>query len=127
MSTPPDMLLIERMKFRCTIGVHEWEALVGQEVFVDLKIQTDTRPAATSEDLSKAVNYSEVVAAVRELLSGRPFKLIETMAEQIADVVLAFGGVTVATVKVSKPSASKIAKNVAVEITRYCPVDDASE
>jgi dihydroneopterin aldolase len=127
MSTPPDMLLIEGMKFRCTIGVHEWEGLVEQEVFVDLKIQTDTRPAATSEDLSKAVNYSQVVAVVLELVSSRPFKLIETMAEQIADVVLAIDGATAATVKVSKPGASRIAKNVAVEITRHRTVDHSGE
>ena len=127
MPNEPDMLLIEGMKFRCTIGVHEWEALVEQDVFVDLKVQTDTQPAATSEDLSKAVNYSQVVAAIHELVSGRPFKLIETMAEQIAEVVLAIDGATAATVKVSKPSASKIAKNVAVEITRHRPLNGSAE
>ena len=127
MSTQRDMLLIEGMKFRCIIGVHEWEALVKQDVFIDLKVQADTRPAATSEDLGKAVNYSQVVAAIHALVTGKAFKLIETMAEQIAEIVLAIDGVTAATVKVSKPGASKIAKNVAVEITRHRALDDSGE
>ena len=124
MPSPPDMLLIEGMKSHCTIGVREWEALVEQEVFIDLKVQIDSRPAAASEDLNKAVNYSEVVAAVRDLISSRPFKLVETMAEQIAGVVLAIDGTIATTVKVSKPSASKIAQNVAVEITRRRAADE---
>ena len=49
------------------------------------------------------------------------------MAEQIAEIVLAIDGVTAATVKVSKPGASKIAKNVAVEITRHRALDDSGE
>ncbi|NQW16597.1 MAG: dihydroneopterin aldolase [Chloroflexi bacterium] len=123
MPITPDLLLIEGLRFQCTIGVHEWEALVEQEVFVDLKIETDTRAAAGSDDLSKAVNYSEVVAAIQKLISGRPFKLIETMSEKIAQVVLDIEGVNAATVKVSKPSASKIARNVAIEITRHRGTD----
>ena len=113
-----DSLLIEDLTLYCNVGIHEWEALTQQEGHIDLTIQTDTRDAAVSDEISDTVNYSEVISAITELVAGKSFRLIESMAEKIAKTVLKIDRVSVVTVRVSKPGASKIARNIAVEITR---------
>jgi dihydroneopterin aldolase len=51
------------------------------------------------------VDYVSVHADVKQIVEGPPFKLIESVAERIADAVLARAGAEAVRVRVSKPDA----------------------
>jgi 7,8-dihydroneopterin aldolase/epimerase/oxygenase len=121
MDATPDTLHILGLRFECKVGVHEWEGLVTQDILVDLGIETCIERAAKTDDLADTVNYSDVVRAVDDVVTGRSHRLIESMAERIAGCVLGFDGVRAVRVRVSKPGASKVARDVAVEIVRRSP------
>jgi dihydroneopterin aldolase len=86
-------------------GVFEHERRDGQTFVVDVALGVDTRPAATTDDLARTVDYGAVSAAVVAVLEGPPVDLVETLAQRIADACLAFAGVEAVEVVVHKPEA----------------------
>ena len=102
-------------------GVLTSERVSGQVFLVDLDLDIDVTEAASSDDVAHTVNYAEVAAVVEAHITGTPVNLIETLAVQIADAILAeFARVRAVTLTVNKPQApipSDFA-NVAVTVTR---------
>lgn len=98
-------------------GVLESERRTGQEFVVDLELTLDF-PA--SDDLVETVDYGEVAQLVTGIITGEPVNLIETLAQRIAERVLADRAVKSVQVTVHKPQAPIDAefKDVAVTIVR---------
>ena len=69
---------------------------------IELLIETPFAPAAASDDLDRAVDYSKVVETVRELVAASHFQLLETLADAVASAVLADRRVDAVTVTVRK-------------------------
>lgn len=69
---------------------------------VDLDIEADLSRAAASDDLADTIDYGAVCAAVDELFADGRYVLMERLAEQISDAVLAFELVEQVTVTVTK-------------------------
>lgn len=115
-----DKIRIDQMTFYGTHGVLPEENQLGQRYYVDLELTLDLQPAARHDDLSKSVNYAEVYELVRHEVEQTEVKLIETLAENIANRILASFQVTRVTVKVVKPDPPirGFHGSVSVEITR---------
>ena len=64
------------------------ERVEGQHFLVDLTLYVDLQPAGISDDLAKTVNYAAVFETVKQIVTGEPCNLIETVAERIAKAVL---------------------------------------
>jgi dihydroneopterin aldolase len=89
-------------------GHHGWfahETEQGQLFVVDVVLHVDTRPAAASDDLVDAVDYGGVGQAVVGVIEGEPVRLIETLAQRVADVCLTDVRVSLVEVVVHKPEA----------------------
>jgi 7,8-dihydroneopterin aldolase/epimerase/oxygenase len=89
-------------------GRHGWfptEREAGQEFSVDVVLGVDARAAAASDDLGDTVDYSKIAEQVIDTLAGEPVKLIETLAQRIADVCLSYDLVEDVEVTVHKPEA----------------------
>ncbi|WP_207219114.1 2-amino-4-hydroxy-6-hydroxymethyldihydropteridine diphosphokinase [Pengzhenrongella frigida] len=86
-------------------GVFDHERRDGQVFRADVVVYLDTRRAAATDDLSLTVNYGLLATEVAAVLSGDPVNLIETVAERIAAVALAYPAVAVVDVSLHKPQA----------------------
>lgn len=86
-------------------GVFPSEREEGQPFVADVVAHLDTRRAAASDDLSLTLNYATLAEQVVQVLTGAPVNLVETVAEQIACVVLDHVGVAAVDVYVHKPQA----------------------
>ncbi|MBI4665481.1 MAG: 2-amino-4-hydroxy-6-hydroxymethyldihydropteridine diphosphokinase [Nitrospinae bacterium] len=113
-----DRIILETLETECIIGIFDWERVNRQRVTVDLSLECDIRSAAHSDDIKDAVDYKSLSKDIITFVEASGYKLIETLAEQIARICLARGGVKKATVRVSKPGAVRSSKNVSIEITR---------
>lgn len=92
------------MIFRGHHGVSEAERSLVQRFRVDVALELDLRPAARSDDLGQACDYSRVFETVQHLVENRTFQLLETLAERIAEAILeGFPAVSALTVGVFKP------------------------
>ena len=101
-----DRIELRDMRFAGRHGVLPFEAERPQPFEVDVVLELDLAPAGTTDDLARTVDYGAVFAAARAVVEGPHVALLETLAERIADAVLA-GNVpaSVVTVRVRKPEA----------------------
>jgi 7,8-dihydroneopterin aldolase/epimerase/oxygenase len=118
--TGTDLIRLQGIRARGRHGWFDWEREQGQEFVVDVELGVDTAPAAHSDDLADTVDYGAVASAVAALVSGEPVRLVETLAQRIADECLRDPRVTSVTVTVHKPQAPVQVElaDVAVTVSR---------
>ncbi|MFN2462642.1 MAG: dihydroneopterin aldolase, partial [Candidatus Dormibacteria bacterium] len=91
----------------------------GGRYTVNLAIETDLVEAAQSDSLDSAVDYVHVYQLVRQVVEDQQHRLLESMAEAIATLVLALPRVRAVSVRVGKvPPVRGAFGEFAVEITR---------
>jgi len=114
-----DKVLIEGLKVDAVIGVYDWERQIEQPLVIDVTMTVDTRQAAATDELVHAVNYAEISERLISLTRELKPKLIETLADRLAQLILEqYVLVQVVQIKVKKPLAVRQAQTVAVEIVR---------
>jgi dihydroneopterin aldolase len=101
-------------------GVLPHETELGQVFVIDLELALDLAAAGRDDDLAQTVDYGKLAGRVAELVAGRPHRLVEAVAEDVAGLVLADGRVREVRVRVAKPHAPLPvdAAEVAVELVR---------
>jgi dihydroneopterin aldolase len=101
----PDRIALRGLTVR---GRHGWfahERETGQEFMIDVVLGVDTRAAAKSDDLADTVDYGTLADRVVGLAAGEPVRLVETLAQRIADLCLSDAKVEDVEVTVHKPQA----------------------
>jgi 7,8-dihydroneopterin aldolase/epimerase/oxygenase len=83
-----DRILLADMVFHGHHGTLPAEHELGQPFVVSVELRLDLRPAGTSDDLTKTVDYGEVHRMARDIVEGQPVQLVETLAERIAAATL---------------------------------------
>jgi 7,8-dihydroneopterin aldolase/epimerase/oxygenase len=116
----PDRITLTGVRVRAHHGVFDFEREQGQEFVIDVAVAVDLAAAATGDDLGRTVHYGELAEAVADAVRRDPVDLIETVAERVAAVALAYPAVEEVEVTVHKPEApiSVPFDDVAVTIVR---------
>ena len=102
-------------------GIDPAEQELGQRFVVDLEVQRDLRAAGASDDPQDTVNYSRMYRLVKEVMEGPSCKLLENLAETIAQGILEGFDVDSVRVKVKKPEVpmkGSILAHASVEVFR---------
>ena len=116
-----DKIYINNLEFIGFHGVFPEEKKLGQKFLVSLELTVDTREAGKTGDLTKSVHYGLVAQDVEKLFLEKSIDLIETCAENIAEMVLKkyeLGKEVKVIVKKPWAPLQMHFENVAVEITR---------
>ena len=113
-----DKIYIDRIHINCIIGTNDDERERKQEIIISVCLYTDTVKAAETDDLSFAIDYYSVKRKIMKAAAESRYFLLETMAQKIADICLAFDGVKKVDVTVEKPQALLLTDNVRVCISR---------
>lgn len=116
-----DKIYINNLEFIGFHGVFPEEKKLGQKFLVSLELIVDTREAGKTGDLTKSVHYGLVAQDVERVFLEKSIDLIETCAENIAEMVLKkYELVKEIKVTVKKPWAplQMHFENVAIEISR---------
>ncbi|BBY81628.1 dihydroneopterin aldolase [Mycolicibacterium pulveris] len=100
-----DRIELHGLTVRGHHGVFEHERRDGQDFVVDITVWADLAPAAASDDLADTIDYGALAKLAADIVAGPARNLIETVAGEIADAVMADGRVHAAEVAVHKPGA----------------------
>ena len=113
-------IVVDDLRLDVFIGVHEHEKLARQQVSITLHMFVrDDAATARSDDLADHVSYADVIARLKERASARRHtQLVETLAEEAADLALVDGRVESVVVDVRKTHIIPEAKGVGVIIRR---------
>ena len=117
----PDTIYIKELEVECIIGIFRWERTHKQKVLISLELPCDARKAAASDRVEDTVDYKRISKRVLAFVSASRFKLIESLAEAVTQLLLKEFKLGWAGVSVSKPGAIRFSKDVGVRITRSLP------
>lgn len=113
-----DKIRIKELEIECIVGIRKRERKEKQKIFVTVEIYTDTKKAAKSGNIKDTINYSSILKDIKKLIINKKYLLLETMAEDIAKMILRNKKVNEVKVLVKKPKAVPKGKYAAVEIAR---------
>lgn len=116
--TPMDIIFLNDLRIETVIGIFDWERSVRQTVSIDLQMGTDIRKAATKDDIDDTLDYKAVAKRLIEFVGESEFGLVETLAENIARIVIHDFEVPWIRVTLNKPGAIRGARDVGVLIER---------
>lgn len=83
-----DQIIIKNLEVFANHGVLSEENTLGQKFLVSLTLYLNTRNAGLEDDLTLTIDYSSICRFVHDFMKKHTFRLIETVAEQIAKELL---------------------------------------
>ena len=129
-----DAVYIRQLKVDAIIGIHDWERRVRQTLVLDLEMglrsgDADAAPGGAGESDSAgaadatvpAVDYETVSEHVTGFVQAGEFRLLETLAQRLADELLSAYNLPWLKLRVGKPGALPDADAVGVLIERKSP------
>jgi len=112
-----DIITLQDLEVFYHIGVPEEERVHPQRLLISVEMETDSTLAAAGDDLNHTINYYAVSQRLLILGKGRSWKLLETLAVHIAEMVLRDFGPRRVHVEIKKFIIPE-ARHVSVRISR---------
>jgi len=113
-----DAILIRDLRVEALIGIHKRERHVAQTVSIDLDIGLPGTAVFKSDKVADTIDYEQVALKIKALAASGHFRLVETLAERIARLLLDEFGAPWLKVSVAKIGILANAKFVGVTIER---------
>lgn len=110
-----DHIIIRELEVSYRVGVPEVERAIPQRLLLSLDLELDLSGAAASDDLGHTIDYYVVTRQLLEYGKGRSWRLIEKLAADLAEFILAefhAGAVTVEVRKFIIPETRYVAVRV---------------
>ena len=113
-----DWIHLRQIQVSCLLGVHPSERIRVRPVKLDLSLECDVHPCAKTDQLDDAMDYELLEAKVVGFVKKTRYRLVESLAEHVAEICLQEPKVKSVRVVVEKPGALALTQSVAVEIHR---------
>ena len=85
----PDSIHVEQLELLARLGVPDDERATPQRLALNLTIEPENGFHALEDRIENTVDYFVVAQTVQQLAAAKPRHLLETLAEEIAQEVLA--------------------------------------
>lgn len=113
-----DIIFLRDMRIDTVIGIWDWERKIRQTVSIDLEMAADIRKAAATDSVDDTLNYKSVAKRLQQFVGESSFQLVETLAEEIAAIVINEFDVPWVRLRLNKPGAIRGARDVGILIER---------
>jgi dihydroneopterin aldolase len=113
-----DKIFLKGLTTETVIGIFDWEREVKQTIAIDLEMSADIRRAARTDSIADTLNYKAVAKRVLAFVQDSRFQLVETLAEEVARLILREFPVEWVRLTLHKPGAIRHSADVGVAIER---------
>ena len=103
----------------CSIGIHAHEKNDPQRVRINLDLAVDEGSAEINDDIRNVICYESMADGIQAIVAKGHVNLVETLADEIAEMSLSQPQVRSVRVRVEKLDILENAASVGVEIERY--------
>lgn len=83
-----DIIFLKEFKIKTLIGIYPWERKIPQTIELNLEITLPSQQASKTGCIEDALDYSQVVRRISTMLNQQHFSLLETLTENIAQLIL---------------------------------------
>lgn len=113
-----DIVYLNDLRIDTVVGIYDWERRTRQTVIFDIEMGTDIRKAAQSDDIEQTIDYKAVTKRLFSFVGESEFRLVETLAESVAAVIMNEFQVPWCRVRLNKKGAVRGVRDVGVVIER---------
>lgn len=115
---PQRKVFLKGLVISAYIGAYEHELHAPQTLRIDLEIGVIEPANPASDSLEDVVCYNRLTQGIKAIAAEGHIKLVETLAERIADLALSHHMVLSVSVRIEKPGAIAEAECAGVEVIR---------
>ena len=112
-------VFIRDMVIDCSIGIYTHEKEHEQRVRINLDLAVGEGDHLINDDIRNVISYEDMAKGVEAIIAAGHINLVETLAENIAEMCLQDKRVFSARVRVEKLEIIASAESVGVEIERF--------
>jgi len=113
-----DAIVFRDLRVEASIGIHKRERHVKQTLSIDLDIGLPGEAVFASDKVADTIDYEQVALRIRDLAASGHFRLVETVAERVAGLLMKDFGAPWCKVSVAKLGILANARLVGVTIER---------
>ena len=113
-----DKIFLHGMKADTLIGVYDWERQHKQTLILDLDVVLPEN-SHQDDNIEHTIHYGEMCQLIRQELADCDFKLLESLAEFVAQLVFEHYPTPQLRLRVSKAGVLHDVREVGIEIERY--------
>jgi 7,8-dihydroneopterin aldolase/epimerase/oxygenase len=117
-SAPRRKVFVHGLVLDAYIGAYDSEQGLTQPVKIDLEADVIEPSQPIGDRLEDVVCYDKMIQGIKAIIAEGHIKLVETLAERVADLALSHPMVLTVMVRIIKPNAITEAEAVGVEILR---------
>lgn len=113
-----DIIFLGNLEVDTVIGIFDWERTIKQTVALDIEMAFDIRKAAATDDIAYALDYKTVSDRIVAFVESSEFFLVETLIEEIANILLTEFPTPWVKITLNKKGAITRARDVGIIIER---------
>jgi len=113
-----DIVYLNDLRVDTVIGIYDWERRTRQTVIFDIEMGTDISRAAETDTIEHTLDYKAVAKRLFTFVGQSEFRLVETLAEQVAKILLEEFQVPWCRIRLNKKGAVRGVRDVGVIIER---------
>lgn len=117
-NAPQRKVFLKGLLLDAYIGAYAHEQGAPQKVRIDLEIDVIEPAEPAADRLEDVVCYNKLTQGIKAIVAEGHIRLVETLAERVADLTLSHPMVLSVSVRVEKPAAIAEAESAGVEVVR---------
>jgi dihydroneopterin aldolase len=114
-----DILSVKELQTETILGVYDWERVACRPVIINMDIRIETIAAAKSDNINETLDYAQLIDKVDDFVRSQTCQLIETLAHNIAMLVLSEYFCHSVKIEVIKPNIISKVKQISICIERH--------
>ncbi len=117
-NAPRRKVFVRGLVLDAFIGAYEFEQGAAQPLRIDLEVDVIEPSNPVADRLEDVVCYNKLTQGIKAIIDEGHIKLVETLAERVADLALSHPMVIGVSVRIEKPNAIDEASAAGIEIER---------
>ena len=111
-------ILIRELTLDLKLGYYEFEKEKKQKVKFSLEIDYEDKKPTSDKDIKSIVNYGQVVRLITKLTKNKHYNFLETLAEDVFDILFKDKRIGKIMLKIEKLEILKDCSSVGIQITK---------
>ena len=111
-------ILIKELTLDLKLGYYDFEKEKSQKVKFCLEIDYEDRKPTNDKDIKSIVNYGQVVKLIKKLVKNKHYNFLETLAEDVFDVLFKDKRIGKIMLQIEKLEILKECKSVGIQVTK---------
>ena len=111
-------ILIKELILNLKLGYYDFERKKSQKVKFNLEIDYVDKKPTSDKDIKSIVNYGKVVKLITKLVDKKHYNFLETLAEEVFDVLFKDRRIDKIMLQIEKLEILKECASVGIQITK---------